>query len=302
MPIDKPSAPIDDDIRFDDESYNPTVEPNKSKAWLNLIEESENAFEDYNHHCDLIDRQYAHLARLASTSRDKEYSMFWANMEVVKPSIYAKAPVPVVTSKFLDRRPVYQAAAEMLERCAVVAFDLVEINELMMLVRDDLAMIDRGIAWCRYESGNNPNDYYPYEKVCIDFKNRRDFLHSISRNWREVTWVAAASYLTRQEARERFYKYSGDAYQDADYKVDREAKEVGGADARERGKFWEIWDKKNRRVLWVSEGVEDILDEDDPHLKLRKFFPSETSVRHLPARQFGAGARRAAIQRPVGRN
>jgi hypothetical protein len=39
---------------------------------------------------------------------------------------------------------------------------------------------------------------YGHEKVCVDFKNRRDFLHSISRNWREVTWVAAASYLTRQ--------------------------------------------------------------------------------------------------------
>ena len=31
--------------------------------------------------------------------------------------------------------------------------------------------------------------------------------------------------------------------------------------------------RKSRPVLWVSGGVEDILDEDDPHLKLRKFFP-----------------------------
>jgi hypothetical protein len=265
--------PVNDDIRFDDQDYNPTIAPNESKAWLNLLQESEDAFEDYNHHCDLIDRQYAHLARLASNSREKEFSMFWANMEVIKPSIYAKTPVPVVVPKFLDRRPVYQAASEMAERCAVVAFDLTEINELMKLVRDDLALIDRGIAWCRYESGDGPGDYYPYEKVCVDFKNRKDFLHSISRNWREVTWVAGASYLTRQEARKRFYKYSGDAYQDADYKVDRDAKEVGGADARERAKFWEVWDKKNRRVLWVSEGAEDILDEDDPHLHLRNFFP-----------------------------
>ena len=265
--------PVADDIRFDDQDYNPTIAPNESKAWLNLLQESEDAFEDYNTHCDLIDRQYAHLARLASNTREKEFSMFWANMEVVKPSIYAKAPVPVVVPKFLDRRPVYQAASEMAERCAIVAFDLAEINELMKLVRDDLALIDRGVAWCRYESGDGPSDYYPYEKVCVDFKNRRDFLHSISRNWREVTWVAGASYLTRQEARKRFYKYSGDAYQDADYKVDRDAKEVGGADARERAKFWEVWDRKNRRVLWVSEGCEDILDEDDPHLHLRNFFP-----------------------------
>jgi hypothetical protein len=123
-------------------------------------------------------------------SRDKEFQMFWANCEVIKPSIYAKPPVPVVT-KFKDRRPVYQAAAELMQRCAQVAFDLAEIDELMKLCRDDLALADRGVAWCRYESGKEGGYYGGHEKVCIDFKNRRDFLHSVSRNWREVTWVAA---------------------------------------------------------------------------------------------------------------
>ena len=85
--------------------------------------------------------------------------------------------------------------------------------------------------------------------------------------------MAAASYLTRDEARKRFKPYSGDAYQEADYKVDKDSKEVGGADARERAKFWEIWHKPSRRVLWVAQGCEDILDEDDPHLDLCGFFP-----------------------------
>jgi hypothetical protein len=85
--------------------------------------------------------------------------------------------------------------------------------------------------------------------------------------------VAGASYLTRAEARARFSPYSGNAYQQAEYRVDREGKAVGGADARERAKFWEIWDKGSRRVLWVAQGCEDILDEDDPHLDLRGYFP-----------------------------
>jgi len=275
----KNRAPVEDDLRHDDVSYNPNVEPSKAKAWLNLLLESEDAFEEWHDHCDNIDRLYASLSRLSSDLaysgkkiRDKEFQMFWANCEVIKPSIYAKAPIPVVVPKFKDRRPVYQAASEVAERCAVVAFDLTEINELMLLLRDDLAMIGRGTAWCRYESGKGKG-YYKHEKVCIDFKGRRDFLHSISRNWREVTWVAAASYLTRPEARDRFKDYSGDAYQDAEYKVDKEAKQIGGADARERAKFWEVWDKTNQRVLWVAHGCEDILDEDDPHLELRNFFP-----------------------------
>jgi hypothetical protein len=261
----------EEDIRHDDLEFNPSLEPKKAKAWLNLLEESETAFEKWNDHCDKIDKQYANLERLADRARDKEFQMFWANAEVIKPSIYAKPPVPVVVTKFKDRRPVYQAAAEMLERLATVAFDLAGIDELMKLVRDDLALIDRGVAWCRYESAKS--SYYGHEKVCIDFKSRRDFLHSISRNWREVTWVAAASYLTREEARERFKPYSDEEYQDAEYKVDRDVKDVGGTDNRERAKFWEIWSKSDKRVVWVSQGCENILDEDDPHLDLREFFP-----------------------------
>ena len=106
-----------------------------------------------------------------------------------------------------------------------------------------------------------------------------------SRCWYEVTWVAAASYLTRDEARKRFKPYSGDAYQEAEYCVDKDSKEVGGADARERAKFWEIWHKPSRRVLWVAKGCEDILDEDDPHLDLHEFLPvSEAGLWLHPAR------------------
>jgi hypothetical protein len=261
---------VDEDIRHDDLEYNPAIEPKKAKAWLNLLEESEDAFEKYNQHCDRIDKQYASLDRLSNMARDKEFQMFWANASILTPSIYAKPPIPVIVPKFNDRRPVYQASAELMERCAVVAFDLTEIDELMKLIRDDLALLDRGVAWCRYESGKGE---YDHEKVCIDFKNRRDFLHSISRNWREVTWVAAASYLTRGEARKRFKKSSNDEYQQAEYRVDKDTQEVGGADNRERAKFWEIWSKGDRRVLWVAKGCEKILDEDDPHLDLRGFFP-----------------------------
>ena len=265
-------APVGDDLRHDDLEFDPRLEPKKATAWLNLLEESEDAFEPWNNHCDKIDKLYADLTRLASVSRDKEFAMFWANMEVIKPSIYAKAPAPVVVPKFKDRRPVFQAASEVMERCTTVAFDLAHINDLMMAIRDDVVLIGRGVAWCRYESGKG-DSHYDYEKVCIDYKDRRDFLHSVSRNWAEVTWVAAASYMTRAEARKRFRKHSGDCYQDAEYTVNRDSKEVGGADNRERAKFWEIWDKNSERCVWVAKGCEDILDEDDRHLELQDCFP-----------------------------
>ena len=234
-------------------------------------------------------------------ARDKEFQMFWANIEVIKPAIYARPPVPVVVPKFKDRRPT-TGGSELMERCAIVGFDLAQINELMLQLRDDVTMVSRGVAWCRYESGqDNSYGFYSGERVCIDFKHRRDFLHSISRSWQEVTWVAGANYLTRKEAHDRFSPYSADCYQDADYKVDKDAKDIGGTDNRERAKFWEIWHKGERRVVWVSEGCEDILDEADPHLDLRNFFPCPKPAYGPCQRGSLMLVRHLAVQGPVGR-
>jgi len=165
---DRPLIPADEDVRHDDLEFNPALEPKSAKAWLNLLEESEKAFDDWNDHCDNIDKRFANLERLTGKARAREFQMFWANTEVIKPSIYAKPPVPVVVPKFKDRRPVYQAASELLERCCVVSFDLARINELMLQVRDDVVLYGRGVPWCRYEKKGK--GYYSYEKVCVDHK------------------------------------------------------------------------------------------------------------------------------------
>jgi hypothetical protein len=266
-------APSGDDERYEDREYNPAIEPEKAKAWLNLLRESEEAFEEYNTCCDHIEELYASLSKLRDPVRDKQFNLFWANLEILKPSIYAKPPVPVVVPKFKDRRPLYQTTSELLERCSIVAFDMTRINDLLMLVRDDLATNARGAAWVRYEPVDEANGKPEY--VCVDHKNRRDFLHSLSRTWREVSWVAAASYMTRPQAKKRFGKYSGDEYQKAEYKVDKDAKEIGGGDNRERAKFWEVWHKGMNTVVWVAEGCELVLDTADPKelAVLKEFFP-----------------------------
>ena len=79
------AKPIDSDLMHDDLEFNPSLEPKEAKAWLNILQESEDAFEPWNNHCDNIDKQYASLERLAQMNRDKEYQMFWANAEVIKP-------------------------------------------------------------------------------------------------------------------------------------------------------------------------------------------------------------------------
>ena len=113
-PAEEELAPSGEDERSGDAEYNPAMEPEKAKAWLNMLRESEKAFEEWNESCDNIERSYANLNYLRSTTRDRQFNLFWANLEILKPSIYAKPPIPVVVPKFKDRRPLYQTTSELL--------------------------------------------------------------------------------------------------------------------------------------------------------------------------------------------
>ncbi len=267
---------MDEIDHIDDEEMDPNAEPKSSRAWLAQIVEAERAFESFQVKADAIDRLYADLARLANISKDREFQLFWANIQVLAPSIYSRPPVPVVVPKFKDRRPINRIASEMLERCASSAFDTADINSVMLLLRDDLAVVGRGCAWVRYETKKESDT--DYERICIEHKDRKDFLHEPSRNWPEVGWVAGASYLTKKEMRKRFRKSSGDAYQRADYSVLREDRDNGGADNRRKCKVWELWSKTENKVVWVAKDVDVLLDEGEPHLKLEGFFPCPKPV------------------------
>jgi hypothetical protein len=265
---------IDDDT-YEDRDADPSAElageRKSSRGWLKAIVDAEKAFEDYQERADNIDKLYANLGSLANSTRDAEFQLFWANIQVLGPSIYARPPVPVVVPKFKDRRPLYRTASELLERATSVAFDLTDIDGVMLMVRDDLNIVARGAPWVRYETKQESDG--DTERVCIEHKDRKDFLHDPARKWADVGWVASRSWLTRKEMRKRFRPHSQDAYKDAEFSVRKDDKDNGGADSSNKAGVWEIWSKTDNKVLWVAPGCESILDQGPPHLKLQGFFP-----------------------------
>ncbi|MDE1994074.1 MAG: hypothetical protein KGI75_16340, partial [Rhizobiaceae bacterium] len=258
-----------DGIVEGDDAYQP--ETGESKVWLDMISEAEKVFRSYQDKADAIDRLYADLNRLASVTRDRQFQIFWANVEVLKPSIYARPPIPVVVPKFKDRRPLYRVSSEFLERSTSVAFDLTDINSVMLLLRDDVAIVGRGSPWVRYETKSESDT--PTEKVCIEHVDRKDFLHEPARNWSETGWVARRCWMTLEEMSARFKKTSGDAYLQASTQVLRKDNQRGGATRQAKAAVWEIWSKTENKCVWVCEGVDVTLDEDKPHLNLQGFFP-----------------------------
>lgn len=269
----------DDDFDAEDPTNREEGEKGKrrsSKAWLAAIKEVETKFDGYQTKSDSIDKLYADLNALAATGRDRQFQLFWANIQVLGPAIYSHPPVPVIIPRFKERRPLPRTAAELLERATSVAFEKGDIDGVMVQLRDDLTILARGVAWVRYES-KKENDGL-IEKVCIEHVDRKDFVTELARKWEEVDWVAKRSYLTRKQMRKRFKDTSGDDYKDAVYAVLKDDKDNGAADKRLKAGVWEIWCKSENRVFWVAEGVEQCLDDDEPHLKLEGFFPCPKPV------------------------
>lgn len=252
----------------DDTTYAPNDDDRAiAKSWLTRIDEAEKTFREYQDQCDKIDKLYADLKQLSGNLRDREFQLFWANVEVLKPSVYARPPVPVVTPRFQDKRPLYQTSSELLERSVSVEFDLRDVNGVMEAVRDDLVLSARGAPWVRYVSDKDG------DRCEMEHLDRRDFLHEPARKWAAVGWVARRAWMNRKAMRERFAKTSGDAWQMATYQVEQKAKQKGAATAEEKAGVWEIWSKDDNEVIWVCDGCDVPLDRAPPHLDLAGFFP-----------------------------
>ncbi len=247
-----------------------------ARPWLECIGDAKKYFQLWLDKCDSIDKLYADLRRLADVSGDREFQMFWANLEVLRPSIYSRPPQPAVATRFKDMSPVPRAASAMLERALIVNIETEDINAVMLAVRDDMLINGRGVAWVRYEDDSDPteengpaqeprNQRVPYEHV-----DRADFLHEPARKWPEVGWVAKRAWLTRDQGIARF----GDIFARIDLKARHESSDSeAGYKGEKKGEVWEIWSKTRNCVVWIAEGVDEVLDIRAPFLKLDGFFP-----------------------------
>jgi len=235
-------------------------EPKTAKPYLDQIKEAQRAFSEWDSRCASIEQKYANLKVLADTGADREFQIFWANMEVLRPTIYSRAPRPVVDQRHSDSGPAARSAAEMMQRVLAYDVEADDLHETLKLVRDDLVLAGRGVSWV-LDNGQ-----------CIHV-DRCDFVHEPARKWAEVGWVARRAYMDRKSLKKRF--------PDADLRKikfeEMKGKSEGSSnDYRPTGKkaqVWEVWSKTEALVCWVVEGHDTSLDEQEPLIDVKGFYP-----------------------------
>jgi hypothetical protein len=254
---------MDEAVNDTQSKDDPFSEMRAAKPWLDAIDAHTRSFSKYNDSADRIDRLYADLEKSAKPGGEREFQIFWSNLEVLKPSIYSRPPVPAVVSRFRDRRELPRHASEILQRALATSFEAEDLDATMRLVRDDLATNARGVVWLRYTDSDLG------ETVTYDHLDRKDFAHEVARKWKEVGWVARRSWLTREHGLKRF----GDAWLEATLTVRNDRDRDDEPMTVEKAAVWEIWSKTDQAVVWVSPGMEEVLDIQPPFLSLQGFFP-----------------------------
>lgn len=248
-------------------------EPRTAEAWKQAIERAEKSEADWIRRTEKIIKLYRRQSNTV-TNETRKFAMLWANIETLKPAIYARLPKPAVARRFKDRDPIGREASEILERCLETAEDQPPQDDdaIYKQVRDDRLLGGRGVARIRYEAridGEQISD----ERSPLDHIHWRDFKHGPGRTWEEVPWVAFRAWLTKEAWERRFVSEEGKP--SAPHFIPAKPPQDSADDKPQVDKapLWEIWDRVGGYVCWVSPSHDNELERSPPHLKFDGFFP-----------------------------
>jgi len=137
-----------------------------------------------------------------------------------------------------------------------------------------------------------------YENACIDYVHWQDVCWGWGRTWKEIPWWAFRSWMTKDEVIERFGEQIAKNIEYKNQTADGNSKSSSSSnpeqkDNIQKAEIWEIWEKKNKKVYWFSQGADLILDMRDDPLELNGFWPmprpmvaNPTTTMFLPKADF----------------
>jgi len=223
----------------------------------------------------------------------KRYNILWANIQTMLPALYGRTPRAQVERRWKDKDPVGRTASVILERALQYEIDhygdFDNTNKHAVL---DRLLPGRGTAWVRFETkevaeaevieepveevmGEQPDT--TYECTPTDYVFWKDFRCSPARTWDEVVWVARRIYMGRADGVARF----GEDFKEvplAHEPIGLDDLSKAGASQAEQESLkkaivWEIWSKNDKRVYWIAEGHNKMLDSKEDPYGLDNFWP-----------------------------
>lgn len=271
-----------------------SADPAKIARYVEEIELYDRETQNWYKRSKKIIRRYKD-DRTSGNSADENaarYNVLWANVETLKPSLYAKNPKPDIQRRFKDADPVGRVASDVLQRAVTYFCDSDLFYDVQRQCVLDYLLPGRGVLWVRYvptfkaapepaEVTNDemegeeaadkpPSEVIDYEDVIPDYVNLQDFGHNVCRTWEETWCVWRIVYLTRRELVKRFPKVGATVPLDFGGRNDK-GQFTGNRPSK--ATIYELWDKTEKRAVWFHKSMSDALDVRDDPLGLRDFYP-----------------------------
>ena len=249
--------------------------------WAGEIKRSEEHFENWRKAGKKIVARFRD-ERSSSQGNERRFNILWSNIQVLIPALYGRKPQPEVQRRYKDQDPIGRTASTILQRCLEYEVnEYTDFDNAMACSVEDRLLPGRGTAWMRFESEivqdpsisedvESTGEHLDYECAPCDYVYWQDFNHSVSRTWEEVWWVSRAVYMTKEEGEKRFgelfVSVPINSYEQDSVKEDK-GKRV------KKARVHEIWDKTDKKVRWIADGYDQMLDESEDFLNLQGFFP-----------------------------
>lgn len=228
-----------------------------------------------------------------------KFNILWSNVQTLHPALYASVPKPNIDRRFQDDDDLGRVAAQVLERSVTYFVHNELFDSVMRQAVLDRLLPGRGTAWVRYvpnfkdsevqgnatvqqqgaevtddvtgsyADGQN-NQTLDTEETIVDYIHWQDFGHTWARTWEEVRAVWKKAYMTRAELEKRFGEKGKTV--PLDYSPEK-LNETKVDDGLKKASIYEIWDKVNKKAIWIHKDAPQPLDELDDPLRLKDFFP-----------------------------
>jgi hypothetical protein len=259
------------------------------QTYLEMFSQYEKEFAKWEGRVEKILKRYRDDR--TTTTAQSHYNILWANVQTLKAATFSRMPKPDVSRRHKDNDPVARVASMLLERA--LDFEISHTEDFQQALTAcvyDRFLGGRGTTWIRYEpvietdefqiseeeeQSESIGEYLDIEQAPVDYVHWRDFGHCYGRTWAEVNCVWRRVYLNRDALKERFPEDKFNMLWkqiplDASPDEPRQKMTEG---TTKQALIYEVWDREEKCVYWISKSMGKILDKREDPLELEEFFP-----------------------------
>ena len=222
------------------------------------------------------------------------FNVLWTNTETLRQACYNSLPQPLVRRRYHDDDPIGKGVSQALQRSLEYCQDAYDFHGAMQ--GDVLSMLLPGRALSRvryvpsltqvgtpvpdeqaeeptHEAQEGAYEELAWEQVIVERVQWDKFRIGPGKSWDDVTWIAFCHDLSREDLVDKFGEDIGNAIP-LDEVADEDVKRDADMEPLFRtGEVWEVWDKDERKVIWISLGYPKPLKVQDDPLGLLQFWP-----------------------------